>query len=75
MNYFVADDYSEVIRFVYDDVRLVFSCIFVTKVTGKGYGEGAEISQLIVPWICFSGVRLLLLHHKIVHIAKFHWDP
>jgi len=41
MNYYVADDYSLVIRFVYDDVRLVVSCISVIKVMGEGYGEKA----------------------------------
>jgi len=41
MNYFVADDYSPVIRFVDDVVQLVFCCIFVIKVTGEGYGDRA----------------------------------
>jgi len=37
MNYFVADDYSAVcFRFVYKDVRFVFSFTIVIKVMGEG---------------------------------------
>jgi len=41
MNYFVADDYSAVIRFVYEDVRFVFSFIIVIKVIWEWSGKGA----------------------------------
>jgi len=47
MNYFVTDDYSAVIRFVYDDVRFVFWCISVIKVQGDRPGEGAYPSPKI----------------------------
>jgi len=43
MNYFDADDYSAVIRSVYDAVRLVFSCIYVTKLIGEGLVPSPEI--------------------------------
>jgi len=46
MNYFVADDYSPVIRFVYDDIPLIFFCIFVIIVTVEGSG-GASIKTRV----------------------------
>jgi len=65
-----------VIRFAYADLRLMFYCLFVIKVTEERSGEGARPLRrnfLILACICFSEVRLLLLYYKVVYayITKF----